>query len=118
MDNEHTEWKINIKASIYFFLAIVIKKTSSCINDAGGHKGADNWKIMGCIFLLLVFPLLGHTHVMVNVDTIFMNFKPCPCSHVPVPSNHVCRLHTYSWTLDNVASRQFEGVQKMSFMKQ
>ena len=26
MDNEHTEWKINIKASIYFFLAIVIKK--------------------------------------------------------------------------------------------
>ena len=97
MDNEHTEWKINIKASIYFFLAIVIKKTSSCINDAGGHKGADNWKIMGCIFLLLVFPLLGHTHVMVNVDRhIFMNFKPCPCTHVHVPSNHVCHLHTYS----------------------
>ena len=43
------------------------KKTSSCINDAGEHKGADNWKIMGCIFLLLVFPLLGHTHVMTRI---------------------------------------------------
>ena len=61
MDNEHTEWKINIKASIYFFLAIVIKKTSSCINDAGEHKGADNWKIMMYFPLTSISPPWTHT---------------------------------------------------------